>query len=539
MAEDREAFRDLLDRIGQPYAPSAIVEGADRRGARAPRRDEALASDRPAGHHPPRVHPGRHRRRHRGDGGRRTGSASGPACAPARSARSWSSAASSAGRRSSTRSCATPTTRASPCARWRTSTRSASTPATRSWWRRSRRSPTRSTSGCGAPPSRSSGRWAWRAAATSSSRSRPDSTEYAVIEVNPRVSAARSALASKATGYPIARVAAQIAVGPALAEIPNVVTGTTVAAFEPALDYVVVKLPRFPFDKFPRADRTPGQPDEGDRRGDGDRPDLRRGAEQGAPGPGAGRRRAAGARTRPGRRRSPTWRPRSRARADEDGRATACRPRTPSSAGSTRTARPARAPASPSARAAPIVLRRFLEPVRHAPVAGAGAAPPGRAAGGSCAATGIYPWFLAEMGRIVALEARHPRASGPRARRIPRTPAAADAAVHGQAGGVRRPGPRRRSPGCRRRPCAAPRRALGLLPGLRDGRHLRRRVRRRDALLLLHLRGRGLAAGGAAGRAAGGPRHRLRPGPDRAGDRVRLLRRPGRRRACAALGWRR
>jgi carbamoyl-phosphate synthase large subunit len=85
----------------------------------------------------------------------------------------------------------------------------------------------------------------------------PDSSEYAVIEVNPRVSRS-SALASKATGYPIARVAAQIAVGRRLAEIPNVVTGTTVAAFEPALDYVVVKLPRFPFDKFPRADRSLG-----------------------------------------------------------------------------------------------------------------------------------------------------------------------------------------------------------------------------------------------------------------------------------------
>ena len=85
----------------------------------------------------------------------------------------------------------------------------------------------------------------------------PDSTDYAVIEVNPRVSRS-SALASKATGYPIARVAAQIAAGRTLAEIPNVVTGTTVAAFEPALDYVVVKLPRFPFDKFPTADRGLG-----------------------------------------------------------------------------------------------------------------------------------------------------------------------------------------------------------------------------------------------------------------------------------------
>jgi carbamoyl-phosphate synthase large subunit len=85
----------------------------------------------------------------------------------------------------------------------------------------------------------------------------PDSRDYAVIEVNPRVSRS-SALASKATGYPIARVAAQIAVGRRLAEIPNAITRTTVAAFEPALDYVVVKLPRFPFDKFPSADRSLG-----------------------------------------------------------------------------------------------------------------------------------------------------------------------------------------------------------------------------------------------------------------------------------------
>ena len=85
----------------------------------------------------------------------------------------------------------------------------------------------------------------------------PDSSEYAVIEVNPRVSRS-SALASKATGYPIARVAAQIAIGRRLDEIPNAITGTTVAAFEPALDYVVVKLPRFPFDKFPGADRGLG-----------------------------------------------------------------------------------------------------------------------------------------------------------------------------------------------------------------------------------------------------------------------------------------
>jgi carbamoyl-phosphate synthase large subunit len=85
----------------------------------------------------------------------------------------------------------------------------------------------------------------------------PHSSTYYVIEVNPRVSRS-SALASKATGYPIARVAAKVAVGRRLEEIRNEVTGRTFAAFEPALDYVVVKMPRWPFDKFPGADRQLG-----------------------------------------------------------------------------------------------------------------------------------------------------------------------------------------------------------------------------------------------------------------------------------------
>jgi len=83
----------------------------------------------------------------------------------------------------------------------------------------------------------------------------PNSNEYYVIEVNPRVSRS-SALASKATGYPIARVAAKIAVGKRLDEIPNQITGKTMAAFEPALDYLVVKIPRWPFDKFALGDRV-------------------------------------------------------------------------------------------------------------------------------------------------------------------------------------------------------------------------------------------------------------------------------------------
>jgi len=81
--------------------------------------------------------------------------------------------------------------------------------------------------------------------------------EMRVIEMNPRVSRS-SALASKATGYPIAKVAAKLAVGYTLDEIPNDLTGTTPASFEPALDYVVVKIPRFAFEKFPGADRTLG-----------------------------------------------------------------------------------------------------------------------------------------------------------------------------------------------------------------------------------------------------------------------------------------
>ncbi|HEX5939723.1 MAG TPA: carbamoyl-phosphate synthase large subunit, partial [Dehalococcoidia bacterium] len=88
-------------------------------------------------------------------------------------------------------------------------------------------------------------------------RNGTESPPYSVIEVNPRVSRS-SALASKATGYPIARVAAKIAAGKRLDEIPNSVTGRTTAAFEPALDYVVVKIPRWPFDKFAFGDRSLG-----------------------------------------------------------------------------------------------------------------------------------------------------------------------------------------------------------------------------------------------------------------------------------------
>jgi carbamoyl-phosphate synthase large subunit len=85
----------------------------------------------------------------------------------------------------------------------------------------------------------------------------PDRPEYQIIEVNPRVSRS-SALASKATGYPIAKISTKIALGQTLDEIPNPVTGVTKAAYEPTLDYCVVKFPRWPFDKFPLADTRLG-----------------------------------------------------------------------------------------------------------------------------------------------------------------------------------------------------------------------------------------------------------------------------------------
>jgi carbamoyl-phosphate synthase large subunit len=85
----------------------------------------------------------------------------------------------------------------------------------------------------------------------------PERSEYNIIEVNPRVSRS-SALASKATGYPIAKISTKIALGMTLDEIENPITGVTKAAYEPTLDYVIVKIPRWPFDKFPRADTRLG-----------------------------------------------------------------------------------------------------------------------------------------------------------------------------------------------------------------------------------------------------------------------------------------
>ena len=102
-----------------------------------------------------------------------------------------------------------------------------------------------------------------------------------MIEMNPRVSRS-SALASKATGFPIAKIAARLAVGYRLDEIDNDITGVTPACFEPTIDYVVVKWPRFAFEKFPGADADAHHAHEVGRRGDGDRAHLRAGVRQGA-----------------------------------------------------------------------------------------------------------------------------------------------------------------------------------------------------------------------------------------------------------------
>ena len=127
----------------------------------------------------------------------------------------------------------------------------------------------------------------------------PATGRQVVIEMNPRVSRS-SALASKATGFPIAKIAALLAVGYRLDEIANDITGETPAAFEPTLDYVVVKIPRFAFEKFPEADPVLDLHDEVGGGGHGDRPDVHGGAGQGVARDREARVRPGPARTRGG-----------------------------------------------------------------------------------------------------------------------------------------------------------------------------------------------------------------------------------------------
>ncbi len=113
----------------------------------------------------------------------------------------------------------------------------------------------------------------------------PGTGEMVVIEMNPRVSRS-SALASKATGFPIAKIAAKLAVGYTLDEIPNDITKETMASFEPTIDYCVVKIPRWTFEKFPGTGGLPDHFHEIRGRGHGHRPDLQRGPAERDPLPG-------------------------------------------------------------------------------------------------------------------------------------------------------------------------------------------------------------------------------------------------------------
>ena len=125
----------------------------------------------------------------------------------------------------------------------------------------------------------------------------PVSGRQVIIEMNPRVSRS-SALASKATGFPIAKIAAKLAVGYTLDEIPNDITRATPASFEPVIDYVVTKIPRWAFEKLPGTYRRAGHADAVGRRGDGDRPHVPREPAEGAALAGA---RPGRAELRPGR----------------------------------------------------------------------------------------------------------------------------------------------------------------------------------------------------------------------------------------------
>ncbi len=394
MAEDREAFRDLLDRIGQPYAPSFIVEGTTQAAPRRIRRRGA-GDDRPAGDRPAGVHPRRDRRRHRRDrGGLSRAHPGGPAGQPDRPGHGREVPRRLAG------------DRVRGHARRRRHVHRGVLDGERRSARRPHRRLDRGRPGpdpdrCRPPAAAQRGARDHPGARRRGRLQRPVRAVARLDRVRgdrgqPARLAARPRSRRKATGYPIARVAAQIAIGRRLAEIPNVVTGTTVAAFEPALDYVVVKLPRFPFDKFPGADRTLGS----QMKATGEVMAIDRtfgvGAEQGAARARAGRRRAAGrgpgmdadVRLPRGRlRRRPATRTSRSSWVDERGQA--CE--------STRHAQRTAAPDRPAP-----VPRAVRLPAVAAPRPAPARASPRRSIGG---ATGIAPWFLAEMGRNVALEA--------------------------------------------------------------------------------------------------------------------------------------
>ena len=198
-------FKDTMEAIGQPCIPSKVVD--NRGGCHGLRRGDRLPGHRPSG-----LHPGRHRRRHRRRPRRSCMRSPRTACACPPSPRFWLKSASPAGRRSSSRSSGTARATPSPSAPWRTWTRWASTPATRivvapavtladKEYQMLRTAALNIVEALGV-----------EGGCNCQFALHPDIFEYAVIEVNPRVSRS-SALASKATGYPIAKVATKIAIG--------------------------------------------------------------------------------------------------------------------------------------------------------------------------------------------------------------------------------------------------------------------------------------------------------------------------------------
>ena len=254
----------------------------------------------------------------------------------------------------------------------------------------------------------------------------PETGRLVVIEMNPRVSRS-SALASKATGFPIAKIAARLAVGYTLDEIRNDITGETPAAFEPTLDYVVVKIPRFAFEKFPGADPelTTTMKSVGEAMALG--PLVRRGAGQGAALDGdRGRRVLDRARTRP---RRPTSPPRP-------------------TGGST-------------------------------------------ASSGCCGRACPWPRWRGGRASTRGSSTRSTGSSALRAEIVDAPVLDARAAAAGQAGGPLRPPAGRAAPRARRRGrrahAAAP---AGRAAGVQDRRHLRRRVRRAHPVPLQRLRDR-------------------------------------------------
>ncbi len=280
-AEDRDLFKAAMGEIGLEVPASGFAATLD----------EAVAvgeSDRVPDHDPPELHPGRvgHRDRLRPRrAGRRLGKRSRGEPGPPGSRRALDRRVEGVRARGDARPGGQLRRRLLDRelrSRW------GSTPATRSPSPPRRPSPTSSTRRCATTPSSASAASASRPEGrTSSSPSNPEDGKRLVIEMNPRVSRS-SALASKATGFPIAKIAARLAVGYTLDEITNDITGATPASFEPAIDYVVTKIPRWAFEKLPGAPDELGHADAVGRRGDGDRPDLPGVAAKSDPVPRAG-----------------------------------------------------------------------------------------------------------------------------------------------------------------------------------------------------------------------------------------------------------